>query len=109
MLSIKDMKSRKLEVKLEQAQQDARADMTEAQLFSRAKYDDAAAERGGYSNYSYWRSTLHVFFKNKVALFLLCVLVLLVAFTFIQPYLPGQYPAGKINNHPQTGQQLSKS
>ncbi len=107
MLSIKDWKSRKLEVNLEQAQKDARADMTDAQLFSRAKYDDAAAERGGYSNYSYWRSTLQVFFKNKVAVLLLIVLAVLVAFTVIQPYLPGQYPAGKINNHPQTGMQLS--
>ena len=37
----------------------------------------AAGERSGYSNYSYWRSTLQVFFKNKVAVFLLCVLAAL--------------------------------
>ena len=107
MLSIKDIKSRKLEKKLEDAQRSAGEALSEEQLFSLAQYDEAAAERGGYSNYSYWRSTLHVFLKNRVALFLLIVLALLVAFTFIQPYLPGQYPAGRINNHPQTGMQLS--
>ena len=105
MLSIMDLKSRKLEVKLEDAQSARTADAD--QLFKLAKYDEDAAERSGYSNYSYWGSTLRVFLKNRVALSLLIVLVLLVAFTFIQPCLPGQYPAGKINNHPQTGMQLS--
>ena len=104
MLSIKDIKSGKLEKKLENAQREG---LSEAKLFSRAAWDDAAAERGGYSNYSYWGSTLRVFLKNRVAVFLLLVLAALVAFTFIQPLLPGQYPAGKINNHPQTGMQLS--
>ena len=47
-------------------------------LFKFAQYDAAAAEKGGYSNYSYWRSTLQVFFKNKVAVFLLFVLAALL-------------------------------
>jgi len=37
----------------------------------------------------------------------LLVLILLVAFTFIQPLLPGQYQATRIINHPITGLQLS--
>ena len=105
MLSIQDVKSRKLESKLEDAQHEKPLD--EDSLFTLAQYDEEAAERGGYSNYSYWGSTLRVFLKNRVAVSLLIVLVVLVAFTFIQPLLPGQYPAGKINNHPQTGMQLS--
>lgn len=75
--------------------------------FTVADYDGAAAEKGGYSNYSYWASTLRVFFKNRVALVLLCVLAVLLLFTFIQPLLPGQYVANQIINHPITGMQMS--
>ena len=111
MLSIKDNKSKKLEAALaEQLKRDLDAQeeqINEDELFVLAEYDESAAEKTGYSNYSYWRSTLQVFFKNKVAVFLLIVLAALLAFTFIQPYLPGQYPANLINNNPQTGKQLS--
>ncbi len=111
MLSIKDNKSRKLEAALEaqlnrelNTQEEA---VNEDELFVLAEYDEAAGEKTGYSNYSYWRSTLQVFFKNRVAVFLLIVLASILLFTFIQPYLPGQYPANLINNNPQTGKQLS--
>ena len=66
------------------------SDLTDAELFSFAGFDASAAERGGYSNYSYWMATLRAFFKNKVAVFFLIVMVALLAFTFIQPLLPGQ-------------------
>ena len=64
--------------------------MTSEELFSFAEFNAAEAERGGYSNYSYWGATLRMFFKNKVAVFFLILMVALLAFTFIQPYLPGQ-------------------
>jgi len=112
MLSIKDHKSEKLEKGLsDQLKKDLGVTeeelINEDDLFVLAEYDAAAGEKGGYSNYSYWRSTLQVFFKNKVAVFLLIVLAALLLFTVIQPYLPGQYPANLINNNPQTGKQLS--
>ncbi len=109
MFSIKDHKSEKLEQALaQQIEQDLnQPEVNEDELFVLAEYDERAAEKSGYSNYSYWQSTLRVFFKNKVAVFLLFVLVALLAFTILQPYLPGQYPANLINNHPQTGKQLS--
>ncbi len=109
MLSIKDTKSQKLEKALsEQMQKELdTAPVNEDELFVLADYDETAAEKTGYSNYSYWRSTLQVFFKNRVAVFLLIVLGALLLFTFLQPLLPGQYPANLINNHPQTGKQLS--
>ena len=108
MFSIKDSKSEKLEKALSQKLQDelAQTPINEDELFVLADYDETAAEKSGYSNYSYWQSTLRVFFKNKVAVFLLFVLLALLLFTFLQPYLPGQYPANDINNHPQTGMQL---
>ena len=66
------------------------SNMSQEELFSFAQFNAEEAERGGYSNYSYWRATLRMFFKNKMAVFLLIVMVALLAFTFIQPHLPNQ-------------------
>ena len=109
MFSIKDHKSEKLEKALSQQikQEVEQPVVNEDELFVLADYDESAGEKSGYSNYSYWQSTLRVFFKNKVAVFLLFVLIALLLFTFLQPYLPGQYPANLVNNHPQSGKQLS--
>ncbi|MBP3728736.1 MAG: ABC transporter permease [Lachnospiraceae bacterium] len=68
----------------------------EAELFSPAVYDSTSAEMGGYSNYSYWRSTVKAFLKKKSALICLIILVSLLGFTLIQPLLPGQKPATEI-------------
>lgn len=78
----------------------------EQALFTLAEFDEEAGERTGYSNYSYWGSTLRVFLKNKVAVFLLLVMVALLAFTFIQPLLPGQKSPTKIHVDPVTGVQI---
>ena len=74
-------------------------------LFTFADQDDRDSEKIGYSNYSYWRSTCQVFLANRVATFLLIVVVLLVAFTIIQPYLPNQKSPITIYNNPATGLQ----
>ncbi|HCO48356.1 MAG TPA: ABC transporter permease, partial [Spirochaetaceae bacterium] len=34
-------------------------------LFEFAAFDENASERIGYSDYSYWRSTMKVFLKNR--------------------------------------------
>ena len=111
MFSIKDSKSQKLEKALQEKLTNdlnaAEEEINEDELFVLADYDETAGEKSGYSNYSYWRSTFHVFLKNRMAVFLVFVLIALLAFTFLQPYLPGQYPANQVNNHPQTGKQLS--
>lgn len=65
-------------------------EMSEKELFSFAEFDPENAERGGYSNYSYWGSTLRAFFQNKTAVFFLFIMVAVLTFTLIQPYLPGQ-------------------
>lgn len=85
----------------------ARLQATEEAPFEVAPYNPDNAEKTGYSNYSYWGSTFRVFFKNKLAVTLLSVLVILLLFTTIQPYLPNQYPANLIINHPITGMQMS--
>ena len=74
-------------------------------LFEIKEYDAAEAERIGYSDYSYWKSTIRVFLKKKVSVFLLCFLVALLLFTFIQPLLPNQKDPLKIFTDP-TGMQL---
>ena len=73
-------------------------DLSDQELFSFAPFDEEEAEQTGASNYSYWRSTLHAFSKNKVAMFLLVLRLSIVIFTFIQPMLPGQYDAFAVNN-----------
>lgn len=69
-------------------------------LFEEVPYDDAEAERIGYSNYSYWGSTLRVFLKNKVSVAILIFLAAVLLFTFIQPYLPNQFDPYIVNNDP---------
>lgn len=75
-------------------------------LFEFAGYDDREAERIGYSNYSYWRSTWQVFIKNRVALFLLILISIMLFFTVIQPYLPNQKLPTKIYIDEETKMQL---
>ncbi|MDR1978246.1 MAG: ABC transporter permease [Synergistaceae bacterium] len=69
------------------------------ELFRFAQYDDAAAEGVAYSNYSYWRSTWRIFTRNRGAMFCLLLLCVLLTFTFIQPFLPGQRSPSAISNN----------
>ena len=85
--SYRRQKEEQLSDKLnEQLQQE----LSEEELFSFADFNPENAERGGYSNYSYWGSTLRAFFQNKSAAFFLLVMTIVLVFTFVQPYLPGQ-------------------
>ncbi len=89
------------------AASDQRANAVAAEdLFTFAEWDESAAERRAYSNYSYWKSTLRAFTKNRGARFFLVVLSALLLFTFVQPLLPGQRSPTLINLDPSTGMQL---
>ena len=81
----------------EQLKQDVHP-MSDEEAFSFAEFDAENAERGGYSDYSYWKSTFRAFFKNKVAVFFLFVMVAVLLFTFIQPFLPNQKDPLLIHN-----------
>ena len=61
---------------------------SEREFFEFAPYDPTAGERGGYSNYSYWGSTLRSFAQNKAAMFFLLLMVGILAFTVVEPLLP---------------------
>lgn len=64
--------------------------LTEDELFTFAEFNAEAAERGGYSNYSYWGATIRAFFHNKTAVFFLILMGVTLLFTLIQPLLPNQ-------------------
>lgn len=74
-------------------------------LFVQAEFDASAGERGGYSDYSYWGSTMRGFLRNRVALGFLVLLGVLLLFTFVQPVLPGQKSPTMIHIDPATGMQ----
>ncbi len=78
----------------------------EDSLFEFAGFDDSKAELTGYSNYSYWRSTVQVFIQNQAAVFFLILMISLIIFTFIQPYLPNQKSPTKIYIDGNTNMQL---
>ena len=82
----------------EQLKADVHPQMSDEDAFSFADFNAEDAERGGYSDYSYWKSTLRAFFQNKIAVFFLIVMVAVLLFTFIQPYLPGQKDPLLIHN-----------
>lgn len=71
----------------------------DASDFEFAEYDERRAEATGYSSYSYWKSTARAFWSNGLARFLLIALILLVAFTVIQPHIPGQKPPAQIYDY----------
>lgn len=74
-------------------------EMSDEEKFSFAEFNAEDAERGGYSDYSYWGSTLRAFFQDKMAVFFLLVMVTVLVFTFVQPYLPGQKDPLLIHNN----------
>ena len=57
--------------------------MPEQQLFEFAEYRPQEAERIGYSNYSYWKSVWQNFLKNRPAVIMSVVFILLFIFTFV--------------------------
>ena len=81
-------------------------DNLSADSFTFAEFNEEKAENTGYSDYSYWGSTFKAFCKNKLAVTLVIAVIVILVFTFIQPYLPNQYDAFQVNNNPMTGAPL---
>lgn len=57
--------------------------LTEQELFTLVEYSPDDAERTGYSDYSYWKSVFTTFLKNKVAVGLMIVFIVVVIFSFV--------------------------
>ena len=55
--------------------------------FRAAAFDHMQSENAGYSNYSYWKSTIRTFFKNKAVLLLTIVIIGIIIMSFVYPIL----------------------
>ena len=75
----------------------SRHTMPEKQLFEFAEYRPQDAERIGYSNYSYWKSVWQNFLKNKPAVIMSVVFILLFIFTFVASAI-GKYDLTMVSN-----------
>lgn len=86
--------------------QQLKTQLSEEEAFKIVEFDEKEVERSGYSNYSYWRSTFRAFARKPVAMFFIILMVIILVFTFIQPYLPDQVDSYQVNNDPATGMPL---
>lgn len=103
---LKNEKTKALESQLAREQSERLAaweNLPEDELFTPAGFSEEQAEATASSNYSYWGSTFRAFFKNRFAVVLLVALIAVVAFAFLQPYLPGQVDPNYCAIDPATG------
>ncbi len=57
------------------------------ELFTRAPFHEERSEDTGFSNYSYWRSTLRTFFKSNLVKVLVALVIALIVYTIIYPMI----------------------
>lgn len=62
-----------------------RFELSDEELFSRVDHSDLESEKITAPRYSYWHSVFRVFFKKKINVIILAVLVVLIAFAYIYP------------------------
>lgn len=63
--------------------------MSEEELFKPLNHDELESEKITAPRYSYWSSVMRVFFRKKLNIVLLAILVVLLAFTYIYPRVIG--------------------
>ena len=71
--------------------------LNEDELFTFVEYSPEAAERIGYSDYSYWKSVFKNFLKKKAAVVLSIIYFGLVIFSFIALAI-GKYDVGSLRS-----------
>lgn len=64
--------------------------------FKAAIYDNAAGEDIGFSNYSYWRSTIRTFFKSKAVIVLVTLVVFLIVMSVVYPIVSDVDPTAVV-------------
>ncbi|MGN1004852.1 MAG: ABC transporter permease [Oscillospiraceae bacterium] len=62
-----------------------RFELSDEELFSRVDHSDLESEKITAPRYSYWHSVFRVFFKKKINIIILAILVVLIAFAYIYP------------------------
>ena len=73
--------------------------------FRAAVFDNMLSEDAGYSNYSYWRSTIRTFFKNKAVLVLVILIALIIVMGFVYPMVSPVKDPNKASLFPLTWNQ----
>ena len=66
--------------------------MTDVELFASVDHNDLESEKITAPRYSYWKSVFRVFFRNKVNIFVLSLLLIVVAFAYLYPTLTNYDP-----------------
>lgn len=66
--------------------------INEDNLFEFASFDEKQSEHIAAPRYSYWKSVWRTFFKSKVTILLSIFVIILVAFSIIQPIFSGYSP-----------------
>ena len=70
--------------------------MSEEELFSPISHDDLESEKITAPRYSYWKSVFRVFFRNKMNIFALALLAVVIAFAYIYPQVTHYDPMANI-------------
>lgn len=75
-------------------------DLNHPKLFEKKIADESSSEHLAAPKYSYWGSVWRNFFHNKLAMFLLVIIIIVFLFAFIQPSVSGYDPmkTPNINN-----------
>lgn len=75
-------------------------DLNDPKLFEKKIADESTSEHLAAPKYSYWGSVWRNFFHNKLAMFLLVIIIIVFLFAFIQPLVSGYDPmkTPNINN-----------
>lgn len=63
----------------------AQTGLTDEELFSPVKYDSNASEKIAAPRYSYWKSVFRVFFKKRINIVILGLLLFVILFSYIYP------------------------
>lgn len=80
-------------------------ELSDEELFSFITFNPEQAEKTASTGYSYWKSTFRFFLKKRSTRFFLAILISLLLFMMIQPFLPYQKNPTEIFNNPDTGRQ----
>lgn len=72
--------------------------LSEAELFSIVDHSDLESEKITAPRYSYWKSVFRVFFKKKINIVILSLLVFVIAFAYIYPAVTHYDPFANLMN-----------
>ena len=70
--------------------------ISEEELFSHYDHNELESEKITAPRYSYWKSVFRVFFRKKINIFILALLLLVIAFSYLYPALTDYNRYGRL-------------